>query len=91
MTTTVLERPINKNAVEDLDLPTEWLGHDVEMRIIDEHKKKIAKEPGVSDELWEKIRKKATFIKLKTDPKTGTLIIPNDASDDAKEWLTYDD
>jgi hypothetical protein len=89
MTTTVLERPINKNAVEDLDLPTEWLGHDVEMRIIDEHKKKIAKESGISDELWEKIRKKATFVKLKTNPKTGAGIVPKDAPQDFKDWVMH--
>jgi hypothetical protein len=34
MTTTVLERPINKKVIEELDLPTEWYGEEVEMSLL---------------------------------------------------------
>jgi hypothetical protein len=91
MTTTVLERPISKKVIEELDLPTEWLGYDVEMKIIDEHKKMNESKLDMEDikNRLNKVIPKIPRYHLEAD-EDGTLIIPRDAPDDVKEWMEYD-
>jgi hypothetical protein len=92
MTTTVLERPINKKVIEELDLPTEWLGYDVEMRIINEHKRKSDVKLQIEEleRRLKKIKHKIPVYKLKPNPNGPGSIIPKDAPKEILEWMEYD-
>jgi predicted nucleotidyltransferase len=87
MTTTVLERPINKKVIEELDLPTEWYGEEVEMRIISEHKNSDTKRKEISKKVIDKIRNSPNKVSLKYDKSKKVFIVPRNASKDFVDWV----
>jgi hypothetical protein len=92
MTTTVLERPINKKVIEELDLPTEWLGYDVEMRIINEHKKKNEIKLDIEnlEKRIKKLKHKIPVYQLQSNPNGSGFVIPKDSPEEVLDLMKYD-